>query len=199
MLEQSTGGFSSSEHPSPEEMAAYLCDELHTADRERFEAHLAECRACRWESTSAQRLTRARPRDRGRNIVLAAAVVLAAVLLTRDIVGGGGGLREEAQRGSTERTRGVQTIEIVSPADGGSVSSRVVFAWRGQTGSNVYRLTLSTDDGRTLWTNETRDSTLTLPSTILLDRGRSYLWFVDAIGADARSTTTGVHRFSTTP
>ena len=199
MSEQTTDGFSS-EHRSPEEIAAYLCDELRAADRERFQAHLAVCRSCRWEVTSAQRLTRARPHETGRNIALAAAVLLVAVLVTRDIGGGRAGPQGEAQRRSTEQAGSAQTIEIVSPGDGGTVTlSPVVFAWRGRPGSFVYRLTLSTDDGRTLWIGDTRDSTIALPSRVVLDRGRGYFWYVDALGSDARSSTSGVHRFSTSP
>jgi len=199
VIEQPTGGFSS-EHRSPEEIAAYLCDELSTADRERFQAHLAVCRACRWEVTSAQRLTRGRPRETGRNVALAAAVVLVAVLLTRGMGVGGVASDGEAQRRSTEQTGSAQRIDIVFPGDGGTVASApVVFTWRGRPGSFMYRLTLSTDDGRTLWTGDTRDSTLALPSSVVLDRGREYLWYVDALGPDARSSTSGVHRFSTPP
>jgi hypothetical protein len=199
VTEQTTGGFSS-EHRSPEEIAAYLCDELPAADRERFQAHLAACRSCRWEVTSAQRLTRAKPRETGRNIALAAAVLLVAVLLTRGMGDRGGGPQGDAQRRSTERAGSVQTIDVVSPGDGGTAtSSPVVFAWRGRPGSFMYRLTLSTDDGRTLWTGETRDSSIALPSSVVLDRGRRYFWYVDALGSDARSSTSGVHRFSTPP
>jgi len=197
--EQTTGG-SSSEHRSPEEIAAYLCDDLLAADRERFQAHLAVCRECRWEVTSAQRLTRTRPRQTGRSIALAAAVLLVAVLLTRDMGGIGAGPHREAQRRSTEPAGSAQAIDIVSPDDGATASTpRVVFAWRGQPGNFMYRLTLSADDGRTLWTADTRDSTLALPSHVVLDRGRRYFWYVDALGSDARSFTSGVHRFSTPP
>jgi hypothetical protein len=199
VFEQTTGG-PSSEHRSPEEIAAYLCDELLAADREAFQAHLAACRACRWEVTSAQRLTRTKPRETGRTIVLAAAALLVGVLLTRQIGGIGSGKQEEVQRRSAEGTGTVQTIDIVSPGDGGTVASApVVFAWRGRPASSMYRLTLSTDDGRTLWNGDTRDSTLILPSTVVLDRGRRYFWSVDALGSDARSFTSGVHRFSTSP
>lgn len=199
MIEQTTGG-SSSEHRSPEEIAAYLCDELHGVDRERFQAHLAECRACRWEVTSAQRLTRARPRETGRGIALAAAIILAAALVTLDVRGRGAGRQPEAERRATERAAGAQTIEIVSPGDGrADASPPVVFVWRGRPGNFVYRVTLSADDGRTLWTGDTRDTTITLPPTVRLDRGARYFWYVDALESDAHSSTSGVHRFSTPP
>jgi hypothetical protein len=198
VIEQPTGGYS--EHRSPEEIAAYLCDELLPGDRERFQAHLAECRECRQEVTSARRLTMSRPRQRGRSIVLAAAALLVAVLLTRGLGDAGGSPQSEAQRPSAERARGTRAIDIVSPGDGATIaSSQVEFAWRGRPGGFMYRLTLSTDDGRTLWTGDTRDSSLALPSNVVLDRGRRYFWFVDALGSDTRSFTSGVHRFSTPP
>jgi hypothetical protein len=199
VIEQTTGG-SSSEHRSPEEIAAYLCGALLAAEREHFEAHLAACRACRWEVTSAQRLTRTKPRETGRNVALAAAALLVAVLLTRQIGGIGAGPQGEVQRRSADRAGSAQTIDIVSPVDGGTAASpHVVFAWRGRPESSLYRLTLSADDGRTLWSGDTRDSTLTLPSNVVLDRGRRYFWAVDALESDARSSTSGVHRFSTPP
>ena len=199
MIEQPTGG-DFSEHRTPEEIAAYLCDELVAADRERFQAHLATCRECRHEVTSAQRLTLSRPRQRGRSLALAAAVLLMAVLLTRSMSDTGSRPQPDVQRRSSAASARAQGIEVVSPGDGETAaSSPVLFTWRGRPGSFMYRLTLSTDDGRTLWTHDTRDSSLVLPPDVVLDRGRRYLWYVDALGPDARSLTSGVQRFSTPP
>jgi hypothetical protein len=199
VIEQTTGD-SSSGHWSPEEIAAYLCDELLPADRERFQAHLAVCRECRWEVTSARRLTQTTPRQTGRNLVLAAAVLAVAVLLARDMGDIGAGPAREALRRSSEPAARARAIDIASPGDGAIVPMPpVVFAWRELPGSFVYRLTLSDDDGRTLWTGDTRGSTLALPAHVVLDRGRGYLWYVDALGSDGRSSTSGVHRFSTAP
>ena len=44
------------DHPSSEEVAAYLSDGLDSEARLAFEAHIAECRTCRTEISSARRL-----------------------------------------------------------------------------------------------------------------------------------------------
>jgi hypothetical protein len=200
VIEQTTGG-SSSSHRSPEEIAAYLCDELLPADRERFQAHLALCRECRWEVTSARRLSQTTPpRQTGRNLVLAAALLVVAVLLARDMGGFGAGPAREALRRSSEPAVRARTIDIASPEDGAILSMpSVVFAWRELPGDFNYRLTVSTDDGRTLWTGDTRGSKLALPTHVVLDRGRRYFWYVDALGSDGRSSTSDVRWFSTPP
>jgi len=51
--------------------------------------------------------------------------------------------------------------------------------------------------GRVVWVKETSDTALALPADVSLGGGREYLWYVDALGSDGQSVTTGIRRFQT--
>ena len=188
------------EHPSSEDIAAYLGDALVPEARAAVEEHLAGCRECRLEVTTARRLLRTSRRRKPLvwSIPLAAAAVLAIMLVSR--APGPKSLGDEplrSQQGSADATA---TIGILAPAEGDTIGpADVVFSWRAQAGAPLYHLSLTDASGRAVWTGETSDSTLTLPVTVALDRGRTYFWTVDALSADGRSLTTRNHRFVTRP
>jgi hypothetical protein len=89
-------------------------------------------------------------------------------------------------------------IDVVTPVDGATIAPHQVrFQWRSRA-ADSYRITLLTETGEPLWTEETSDTALTLPATITLEVGRLYFWRVDAV-ADGVSATTGIHKFEVTP
>ena len=189
------------EHPTSEEIAAYLGDALTPEARALVEEHLAACRECRQEVTLARRVLRkSRPRQPLLwSLPLAAAAVLAIVLVAK--APRSGSLRDEPLR--SEQGSGADaaaTIRILAPAEGDTVAIGAVrFTWQTQPSSPLYHFSLTEASGRAVWTGETTESTLTLPPTVSLDRGRTYFWTVDALGADGRSLTTRNHRFVTRP
>lgn len=197
-MTDSFNGESVGEHPSSEEVAAYLSDALTANDRATLEAHLAVCQQCRREVTSARRLIRSHgsPRVLRWAVPAAAAAVLAVVLFSPLP----SGRLDTSSKRATEDAAVSATmpkIRIVSPASGDTVKgSQVVFVWQGVGNASLYRLTLTDASGSAVWTRDTSDTTLTLPASLSLAKGQSYFWFVDALGADGTAVTTGTHRFT---
>jgi len=58
-----------------------------------------------------------------------------------------------------------------------------------------YLIRVTDERGAAVWSTETGDTSVILPAEIALLSGRQYYWYVDALGADGRSLTTGTHRF----
>jgi putative zinc finger protein len=191
------------EHPAAEVMAAYLNDALPAPDRVTLEAHLAECRPCRQEVTSARRLLERRSLRSTWSFTVpaAAAAILALALLGRGFLAPP--VEEEVVRGSGQARDAevVPSIRVLSPTDENIIAGHpILFAWLGQTGGRpLYRLTVTDGSGQPLWVRDTTDTTLTLPASVSLAPGRTYFWYVDALDSAGRSLTTGTRRFSIAP
>jgi hypothetical protein len=189
-----------SEHPAAELIAAYLSGTLSPPEEAALETHMAGCRPCRHEVTSARRIIRSRT-SRRRWLVAAtgaAAVLLLAVLIrgpqvtrpAEEPLRAGGGVEENAAPG----------LAAFAPADGDTVSREGLhFVWAGHEGRPLYHVTVTDPSGRALWLRETSDTALVLPPEIALDPGRTYYWYVDALDAGGGSLTTGTHRFIVAP
>jgi Putative zinc-finger len=192
-------GESMPEHPPAESIAAYLSDTLSPQQVAALEVHLAGCRPCRLEVSSARRIIRSRA---ARNVWLltatataAAAAVLVAVLTRSPQV--------PSAPPDSLRTRGnvvediAPSLAALAPADGATVTRDALrFVWAGHDGRPLYHLTLTDPSGRAVWVRETSDTALKPEPEIGLDPGRSYYWYVDALDAGGTSLTTGPHRFT---
>ena len=89
-------------------------------------------------------------------------------------------------------------ISVLSPADGDTIRlGRPALLWSAVAGEPTYRLTLTDRSGQPLWTNTTSDTSLTLPALVTLQASTTYFWYVDALRADGRAASTGVHSFTT--
>lgn len=198
-MTDSLNGENVSEHPSSEEVAAYLSNALSTKELTELEAHLVACQQCRREVTSARRLLRAPVSPRVPRWIMpavAAAAVLAVVVLSP--------LRSPRLETASTRARedaavSVTTprIRIVSPVNGDTVRAKqVVFAWQRAANAPLYRVTLTDAGGAAVWTGNTSDTTITLPAGVSIEKARNYFWFVDALGPDGTAVTTGANRFT---
>jgi anti-sigma factor RsiW len=188
------------DHPSSEEIADYLNGRLSSELRSTLESHLAECRTCRQQVVSARRLL---DTYRLRRPFLWAAPALAAAVLALVLFAPRkpwDAPDEEVLRGRQPGTADVTPqIGIVAPRDGDSVSVGAVrFVWRSQAGQPLYRVTV-TEGAGAVWSTSTTDTSAAVPDSVLLDRSRTYRWYVDAAGADGRSLTSGVQRFVVKP
>ena len=190
-----------SPHPATEAIAAYLSGTLSPPEQNTLETHLARCRPCRQEVTSARRLIGSHP-PRGRWLWVApaaAAAVLAVVLLGR-WPRAPGPVNEPVRSGEEAGPGEALRLRALAPADRDTVSARgLVFTWASQAGRPLYRLTLTDGSGHAVWLQDTSDTTLALPAKVSLDLGRTYFWYVDALDADGRSLTTGTLRFTISP
>jgi anti-sigma factor RsiW len=177
------------EHLEDAEIAAYLSGTLSAAERDALEAHLAECRACRTEVTSARKLLRTQPVQPRRVLVasLAAAAVLAGVLLVpRGLSGPLTDPDRSAEPGAAPALR------AVAPGDRAAVRrDSIRFTWRSEPGDLLYRLTITTASGEAVWNRDTNDTTVILPDSLRLAAGARYFWYVDALDASGISITTG--------
>jgi len=178
-------------HPTDEEVAAYLSGTLPGGEREAVEAHLAECRACRLQVTSARRLLRTRPERRQR--VMAASLAAAAVIAVVLLVPRPPGSAPDPDRGGRAGEPGLaQALRAITPSDGDTVSRGALrFSWRSEPGDPLYRLTITTSGGEAVWSHDTNDTTVAPPADRRFTLGGKYFWFVDALDASGRSLTTG--------
>jgi hypothetical protein len=72
----------------------------------------------------------------------------------------------------------------------GDVTNAAELKWAAVPGSDRYRVTLFDTGGRALYEVEVADTALTLPDSVSLTSGRSYLWKVEArVGIDRWSSS----------
>ena len=176
-------------HPSEEEVAAYLSGGLSAEEREALQAHLAECRDCRLQVTTAKRLLRAhsrRPRRLMAGALAAAALLAFVVLLPRDRA------RPVRERERDGEPGAVPRLQAVAPPEASTIRrDQLVFTWRSQPGDPLYRITITASNGEAVWTRDTGVTTAVPPDSLRLTSGARYFWYVDALDAAGLSITSG--------
>jgi hypothetical protein len=164
------------EHLDTISLARYLGGAANSAERARWESHLADCPDCREELVEAHRIVTAAPgRRRSALVPLAAA---AAVLL---VVWSGTIGRE--QLGYVTRDPHSSSTLALAPrpvAPLGAVSGADRLLWNRVANATRYRVTLFTGDGRSVWQTTTPDTLAALPGTIHLATAVPYYWQVKA-------------------
>lgn len=196
-------------HLTDNELAGYLDGDLAPSSRRRIEAHLDACDMCREEAVAVNRLVvehwekagleAGRPRLPDWRIPagvagLAAAAVLAGLLL----VAPDGGPTAAPPTIERTVTEGVATLTVQAPSDGQLVDrGELLFAWSDH-GTASYRITITAEDGGLVWTRTTTDTTAVPPSSLGLEEGHRYFWYVDAMSAGVVARTP-VHSFRIAP
>lgn len=198
-------------HLTERELAGFLDGDLQRAERERVVEHLDECAMCRRELVEMRQLVdsyaspperglppaRPKPLVRRWRLAAGAAAALAAglvaiLVLPRSAIVDQRSTERAGEPAASTASEGTGRIGVVSPTEGAAITpGTTVFAWR-TTGADVYRFTLLAESGEPVWTHETGDTTLVIPSAAPAPSGE-YFWRVDAI-ADGITATTGVHR-----
>ena len=177
-------------HPSVEEIAAYLSGRISGSALAALESHLAGCRNCREEVTSARALMKERVSSRRHWLVPAAAAAL--LLMGILIKPPNAGERERAS--SPQRASGRESIVVLSPR-GATTDATVSFAWRSVGSGALYALNLSDSTGTTVWETQTADTSITLPRSVTLLPGTVYMWYIDASIPNGLTATSGIRSF----
>lgn len=183
------------QHLEAHEIAALVDHRVGAAERERFEAHLAECADCRAEVASVARIVASSPAARRavtrRWVAGAAAAAVVLVLAWPRQPGNTDGTRRrerEAPVTATVAPRGV--------APSGPASAPFRLVWTRVPGADSYRARVYDDQGTVVFERETTDTTAAVPDSVPLRRGRSYYWKVEARTGFDRAVASALVEFS---
>jgi len=176
-------------------IAEYLDRRLAGADRERAELHLAGCAECRDELAEVYEFQRRAQRPRRLVVVGLAAAAAVLLFAVRPALGPRGGLADD----TVVRSGGAQAAIVAYGPMGETSPSAVRFVWGAQPGAASYRLTVTGQDGTTIWSRSSADTAVALPDSISLRPGERYRWIVDALLNDGATRSTGLREFRAMP
>jgi hypothetical protein len=214
-------------HLTEAEIILYIENKISVDERTRVEAHIGGCAACasqfaaiahipsvlskevplRVDRKTRQRVMQLVPSERRGFLGLfnflnpparlaLAGLAAVAILATSYMYFLTKHLPTPAQFRSGEETA---TIENVSPQDHAVVRETPVrFVWRSSSPAG-YRLRLFAGNGVPLWSAFVRDTTLTLPSSVVLEPGKNYLWSIEVPFTDSTTERPTFHAFSFRP
>lgn len=207
-------------HISEAELILFLEGKLSHDGRKQVEQHLAECERCSADLAAISRLdgvfrdpsapkvdaeflaqaerlgqkgtTRFFAFRGAARYAVAASIVLAIGLAAMYFL-------RKAEKVSEYR-RPLETPDVFKllPEDGSTISA-ARFQWSRVPYALVYDVSLLQEDGRVMWTATTKDTTLTVPSNIVLQQGKRYLWKVEAFFPDETKLGSKLHAFTYSP
>jgi anti-sigma factor ChrR (cupin superfamily) len=185
------------DHLSPETVAAFLDGRLGDGNRATAEAHLSVCTDCRREIVELRALLARSPATRAPRRILVPLAAAAALALAIGIPATRSGWTGN-QPQAVDRTRPGPSarLTVLGPAPDAVLDGQPTFAWHAADAGSRFKLTLVDEQGATLWSVDTGDTVVTPPHDVVLAPGRTYFWYVDALGADGRSMTSGAQRFT---
>ena len=94
---------------------------------------------------------------------------------------------------SVERQRidpdGLDRLSAHLPAEDAAVERETLrFTWADR-GTESYRIAVTAEDGRLIWSAAVTDTTVAPPDSIVLEPGNRFFWYVDAISAGVVART----------
>ena len=184
------------DHLSDSDIAGYLDRDLEEGERERVEAHIADCGECRGALVAVEQLAlsysslpgaRAKERSRRRVwLALSAGLgVLAAAAAVAILPPGAIEQRQPPTRaGQTLSPDRRDAVVLVAPSDNRAVAGDdVAFVWN-TSGVDHYRLTVFDESGKLIALRETPDTSVVV-SLDSASGGKNgtgrYLWKVEGI------------------
>lgn len=184
-----------------ETVAAFAEGTIDAAARAAAMPHLASCARCRLAVASVARALAdpavAReiatpPRARPRLLHVAIPAAAAAVLLLLAIPSRNDDVVSSPHRAPT--IAAASSPVLMSPV--GIVAGAEALRWTTVGGADRYRVTLFDEAGEVVYETQTADSVVPLPDSLLLARGRSYLWKVEARTGWGRWSASDLIEFS---
>jgi hypothetical protein len=189
-------------HLREAELAAFLDGGLIAPERRRVQAHIDVCDTCRAELVDVGRAIAGRG-EHGKRVaspvsrrwwapVVAAAGIIAIVSAPRLVNRPRAGIVQTRASRITD-AEGQRRIEAIAPSDDVTVpGAQMVFSWHSVP-ADIYRFSLLTESGDSIWAKETTDTVASVPADANVRPGGSYFWRVDAI-ANGIVATTRAHR-----
>jgi len=179
------------EHVDDLQATMYLDRRLDPSELDRVEAHLAACPGCREDLVATRGLLRTA--GRSRQLVVAGTVTAFATI----VFAAGSIFRSGAVHDGDPvlRTEG-DAAALVSYGPSGEVGMPGLrFVWGSAAGVEAYRITISEEDGSSVWSGSVLDTAVTVPDSVALVAGNRYWWFVDALLEDGNTISTGAREF----
>ena len=164
------------DHLSPDQVAAYLDRGLAQGEGERIKSHLADCASCRAEVIAVSRLLRGPSSGRRMGWWLAgagaAAAAAALLLVSPRIALSPPNVTHRGPVGAQNEPR------LIAPR--GAVEHSTPFIWSSVPGADRYRIVVYDPDGSPRYRQETTDTVLAVPDTLVVPRTEPYYWKVEA-------------------
>ena len=210
-------------HLNDFDIARYVDGAVAPQERQRFEAHLRACEACRASVADVVRLQDAvsrapegevpdkvteeavalaeedeASRTRGGAVPSVWRYAVAAVI----VVGLGIGAWRFLSSPEPDRFRAPATADevgLLGPSDGAQVPSLPSLRWTTQEDAMTYRVSIYTLDGTRVWQTDTTAARVAPPTTLSCRAGDTYVWRVEALLADGTARGSPLHAFTCAP
>jgi hypothetical protein len=101
-----------------------------------------------------------------------------------------------ASRGGLPGGGPIRGFALLAPRDGATVSLLHRFKWQRVPGSTAYHFFLYEVNRTAVWSALVRDTSLVVPPAAALQRGRTYLWRVEAILPGETTMDSPLHAFT---
>jgi hypothetical protein len=189
-------------HLTASQLSGYLDGDLTPEERAEVERHLDQCEACRLELAEVDLLAHPQAGNGAtrRRFLWLIGGALAASLAGLSLVRPWSVTepQDRVERPSLTPGETLPRLRVVSPTEGDTIDAADRrLTWRPLP-ATTYHVALLAEDGDPLWTIDTGDTSVTLPTSVGLQGGRTYFWRVDAV-RDGVTATSGVVPFSVGP